>query len=253
LNPVCGRKCDLANRNSSHLRNYLPTESSSTWIFEVPFAFNTVFRRSPGIRLNWLTSRRLRSGSVSAFMSQAVRSSADFQSLRLSGLSSYVDRRIRLHDRDVCSTVAQSWLVLRSHKDPFYLGLDLFLGQLPFMLFSLVGGRFRDRLDRRRMLLSSQLHSDGVRLCVGTAVLYACGQSLHILTLSLSWASVSLRRTSLFPLASNSCRCRGLSNAHSMNSHPVSISRASSVHAWRLAYTALGATWCPDQRVSYLL
>src|SRR5664279_2134233 len=51
---------------------------------------------------------------------------------------------------------AQSWLVYDLTKDPFYLGLDLFLGQLPIMLFSLVGGVFADRLDRKKMLLWSQ-------------------------------------------------------------------------------------------------
>ena len=44
---------------------------------------------------------------------------------------------------------AQSWLVYDLTKDPFYLGLDLFLGQLPIIMFSLFGGVFADRLDRR--------------------------------------------------------------------------------------------------------
>src|ERR1700728_2974006 len=51
---------------------------------------------------------------------------------------------------------AQSWLVYDLTKDPFYLGLDLFLGQLPIMMFSLFGGVFADRYDRRKMLLISQ-------------------------------------------------------------------------------------------------
>ena len=51
---------------------------------------------------------------------------------------------------------AQSWLVYDLTKDPFYLGLDLFLGQLPIMMFSLFGGVFADRMDRRKLLLASQ-------------------------------------------------------------------------------------------------
>src|ERR1700748_1522264 len=51
---------------------------------------------------------------------------------------------------------AQSWLVYDITKDPFYLGLDLFLGQLPIIMFSLFGGVFADRMDRRKMLLGSQ-------------------------------------------------------------------------------------------------
>src|SRR5579885_2623266 len=53
-------------------------------------------------------------------------------------------------------TVAQAWLVYTLSNDPFYLGLDAFLGQAPIILFSLVGGVIADRRDRRRMLLMSQ-------------------------------------------------------------------------------------------------
>src|ERR1700755_1529505 len=51
---------------------------------------------------------------------------------------------------------AQSCLVSALPQDAFYLGLDLFLGQLPIIMFSLFGGVFADRLDRRKMLLASQ-------------------------------------------------------------------------------------------------
>ncbi len=52
--------------------------------------------------------------------------------------------------------VAQSWLVYKISGSPFFLGLDAFLGQVPIMLLSLVGGVFADRRDRRQMLLMSQ-------------------------------------------------------------------------------------------------
>src|ERR1700742_1819557 len=51
---------------------------------------------------------------------------------------------------------AQSWLVYDLTKNPFYLGLDLFLGQLPIILFSLIGSVFADRVDRKKLLLASQ-------------------------------------------------------------------------------------------------
>jgi MFS family permease len=53
--------------------------------------------------------------------------------------------------------VAQNWLVLSLTHSPFFLGLDAFLQQLPIILFSLVGGVFADRYDRRRTLLVSQV------------------------------------------------------------------------------------------------
>jgi MFS family permease len=52
---------------------------------------------------------------------------------------------------------AQNWLIVSlTNSSPFFLGLDAFLQQLPIILFSLIGGVFADRYDRRRMLLASQ-------------------------------------------------------------------------------------------------
>jgi MFS family permease len=55
--------------------------------------------------------------------------------------------------------VAQNWLVLTlaGTSSAFYLGLDSFLGELPILLFTLIGGVVADRHDRRRLLVTSQL------------------------------------------------------------------------------------------------
>src|SRR5688572_31536679 len=49
--------------------------------------------------------------------------------------------------------VAQNWLVLTiaGSSSAFYLGLDSFLGELPILLFTLIGGVVADRRDRRQM------------------------------------------------------------------------------------------------------
>jgi MFS family permease len=52
--------------------------------------------------------------------------------------------------------LAQSWLVLKLSNSAFLLGLDAFLGGLPIVLFSLIGGVIADRMDRRKVLLTSQ-------------------------------------------------------------------------------------------------
>jgi MFS family permease len=53
--------------------------------------------------------------------------------------------------------VAQSWLVYQLTNDPFLLGLTVFLNNGPILLFSLLGGVAADRMDRRKLLIGSQL------------------------------------------------------------------------------------------------
>src|SRR6202011_5219844 len=80
--------------------------------------------------------------------------------------------------------IAQNWLVLEITKSPFLLGLDAFLGDIPIFLFSLFGGVVADRMDRRHLLIGSQLVQ---MTCAATlAILIATGkvQIWHILSLS---------------------------------------------------------------------
>ena len=52
--------------------------------------------------------------------------------------------------------VAQGWLIYRLTHNSLLLGFDKFLGGIPILLFSLVGGVVADRVERRRILLMSQ-------------------------------------------------------------------------------------------------
>lgn len=52
--------------------------------------------------------------------------------------------------------VAQNWLILTMTGSASLLLIDAFLGEVPFLLFSLVGGVVADRFDRRKILLGSQ-------------------------------------------------------------------------------------------------
>lgn len=53
--------------------------------------------------------------------------------------------------------VAESWLVYQLTNDPFLLGLTVFLNNAPILFFSLIGGVAADRMDRRMLLIGSQL------------------------------------------------------------------------------------------------
>ncbi len=51
---------------------------------------------------------------------------------------------------------AQQWLVFDLTGSAFYLGLDTFVGAVPLLLFTLIGGVTADRYDRRHLLMASQ-------------------------------------------------------------------------------------------------
>ena len=53
-------------------------------------------------------------------------------------------------------TVAQGWLVLSLTSSPAWLGAIAFLGNLPSILLTPIGGVYADRLDRRRVLIVLQ-------------------------------------------------------------------------------------------------
>jgi predicted MFS family arabinose efflux permease len=136
---------------------------------------------------------------------------------------------------------AQSWLVFDLTKDAFYLGLDLFLGQLPIMLFSLFGGVFADRLDRRKMLLASQYIQMFCAFLLALLFVLHVVKVWHILTLSfVVGIGQSFGGPAYSSLLPTLVEPKDLSNAIAMNS----IARVLGPVLGGLAYTTLGAKWC---------
>jgi MFS family permease len=80
--------------------------------------------------------------------------------------------------------VAQAWLVFDLTKSSFYLGLDDFLGQLPILLFTLIGGVVADRHDRRHVLLGSQLVQMATAFTLAALIYWHVVRVSHILMLS---------------------------------------------------------------------
>ena len=80
--------------------------------------------------------------------------------------------------------VAQSWLVLDLTQSSFYLGLDDFLGQLPILLFTVVGGVIADRHDRRRLLVGSQYVQMASAFTLAALVWFGHVRVYHVLVLS---------------------------------------------------------------------
>ena len=83
--------------------------------------------------------------------------------------------------------VAQNWLVLTitGPASAFYLGLDSFLGELPILLLTLIGGVVADRHDRRRLLLASQYVQMTAAFTLAALVYFNIVHIWHVLALSV--------------------------------------------------------------------
>ena len=83
--------------------------------------------------------------------------------------------------------VAQNWLVLTitGSSSAFYLGLDSFLGELPILLFTLIGGVVADRRDRRQLLLASQYVQMIAAFTLAALVYFDVVRIWHVLALSV--------------------------------------------------------------------
>jgi MFS family permease len=67
-------------------------------------------------------------------------------------------------------TVAQSWLVLQMTNSGTWLGADTFMGTVPGLLLTLVGGVIADKVDRKRLLIYTQVGAGASALVLATLV-----------------------------------------------------------------------------------
>ena len=83
--------------------------------------------------------------------------------------------------------VAQSWLIvtIAGTSSAFYLGLDSFLGEVPILLFTLIGGVVADRRDRRQLLLMSQYIQMAAAFTLAALVYADVVRVWHVLGLSI--------------------------------------------------------------------
>jgi MFS family permease len=82
--------------------------------------------------------------------------------------------------------VAQAWLIvtMTGTRSAFVLGLDSFLGEFPLLLFTMIGGAFADRRDRRHMILMSQIVQMLVALVLAMLIYTRRIHIAHVLALS---------------------------------------------------------------------
>ncbi|HYN40691.1 MAG TPA: MFS transporter, partial [Thermoanaerobaculia bacterium] len=141
--------------------------------------------------------------------------------------------------------VAQGWLVLTLTGSPFWLGMDAFLGDAPFLVFSLFGGVLADRAERRRILLVSQLVQMSCALLLMGLILFdevTLGSILALSFLSgLAQAFGAPAFQALFPTLVPS---EEIPKAIALNSIQFNLARVVGPGIAGLAFHQLGAAGC---------
>jgi predicted MFS family arabinose efflux permease len=141
--------------------------------------------------------------------------------------------------------VAQSWLVLEISNSARMLGLDAFLGSIPIILFSLVGGVVADRMDRRRLLIASQWIQLLCAFLLATLIHFHVVRIWHILTLSfVTGTAQAFGGPANSALVPSLVESEDLPNAIALQSIQFNLARVIGPALGGIAFTKLGYAWC---------
>jgi MFS family permease len=141
--------------------------------------------------------------------------------------------------------VAQGWLVLVLTDSPFWLGLDAFVATIPGLVFTLVGGVFADLIDRRRLLLFTQ-----VAACIAAfalAILVWTNVVNRWMVLGFSFVTgccMALASPSFLAMTYDLVGREDLANAIALNSTQFQLSRVVGPALAGVAFRFLGLSGC---------
>ncbi len=141
--------------------------------------------------------------------------------------------------------LAQAWVVLQISNSAFLLGLDAFLGELPIVLFSLLGGVAADRKDRRHLLMVSQIVQMTCAFLLAIFIGLHVVRVWHILCLSfVTGLAQAFGGPAYQALIPSLVSIENVSNAIALNSIQFNVARVAGPVLGGLALTRLGAEWC---------
>lgn len=141
--------------------------------------------------------------------------------------------------------LAQSWLVYDLSKSSVYLGLDAFFGQIPIFLFSLFGGVFADRKNRRDILLVSQMIQLTCAFVLAALAATHVVQVWHIWCLSFTVGlAQSFGGPAYSALIPTLVKKEDLQNAIALNSIQFNLARVVGPALGGLALVKLGPFLC---------
>lgn len=141
--------------------------------------------------------------------------------------------------------VAQGWLVLQLSNSAFWLGFDAFMSTAPGLVFTLVGGVFADLIDRRKLLIYSQIVAGLTALVLGALVVTGVVKVWMILGLSfVTGCCMSIAGPSYMALVFDLVDREDLANAIALNSTQFQLARALGPVAAGVAFKVFGLAGC---------
>jgi len=130
------------------------------------------------------------------------------------------------HVGDFIQAMAQSWLVWTMTGSPFLLGVVGFCQALPRLLLGAVGGAFVDRVDRRRLLVSTQVLAMVQAFVFWALVYFSRIEFWHIVVLVLFLGTVNtVNQTARHSLINNLVPREDLMNAIALNSSMANLAK----------------------------
>jgi predicted MFS family arabinose efflux permease len=141
--------------------------------------------------------------------------------------------------------VAQGWLVWRLSRSEWYLALDQFLGTIPIFLFTLLGGVIADRIDRRYVLIGSQVMQMLSATILTLLVAFHVVHIWEIVTLSFfSGFAQAFGGPAYQALIPTLVKKEDMPNAIALNSIQFNLAVTVGPALGGIALKSLGEAWC---------
>jgi len=149
------------------------------------------------------------------------------------------------HVGDFVQAMAQSWLVWTMTGSPFLLGVVGFCQALPRLLFGAVGGTVVDRVERRRLLLSTQILAMLQAFVFWALVYFDAIEFWHVMVLVLFLGAVNtINQTARHSLINNLVPRDDLMNAIALNSSMANLAKIAGPSLGGVLIAVIGVAGC---------
>ncbi len=141
--------------------------------------------------------------------------------------------------------VAQGWLVLQLTNSAFWLGLDAFMATAPGFFLTLLGGVFADLVDRRRLLIYTQIVAGLAALALATLVWTGLVNRWMVLGFSfVTGCCMALASPSYLAMTFDLVGREDLANAVALNSSQFQLSRVVGPALAGVGFSLFGLAGC---------